>query len=163
MKHNWQQNLTIFPLSHARLPSHHPGICCLLLPAKHVVYLTMTEQFACTWLLHHLRGENVGCRDRWWDCDGRGLLLGPLNAARFHYRLGTSSLQPIYWESENFCQSLRQQLRPSIAGPWRSNSLQTLKHILDKQILCILKFLFPSLQRTCKWFFFSITWSRNMQ
>lgn len=29
-------------LSHARLPSHHPRICCLLPPAKHVVDPTMT-------------------------------------------------------------------------------------------------------------------------
>lgn len=121
----------------------------LLPPANHGVHPTMT--------VNSLRahGFSTACNGKMWAVgigwDGRGLLLGLLNAAGFHYRLGTSSLQPIYWESENFCQSLRQQLRPSISGPWRSNSwhVPMQKHILGKQIVCVLKFLFPSLQRTC--------------
>lgn len=52
-KWNKTDNKNSHPLiSHARLPSHHPGMRCLLPPAKHVVYPTMTANSLHTRLFH---------------------------------------------------------------------------------------------------------------
>ena len=92
------------------------------------------------------------------DWDGREHLSGMLNAAGFHYGPGTLPPQPIYWESEHFCQSLPVTVRPSTPDTAENSShIPMHKHISPKQMLSDthnIKFSFPSRWRVCLYCFF---------